>query len=273
MENEDLIKKLEEISLPKIEIKSHKKGLSLVLMKKYSPERKRAELFNIFKKLIPAGAIAVILFFFIFNNLNSPKYNLAKAKEIALQNNEIKDWLQQGSTIKDIKIADGKAYVLIEPPEEKKEQEELAPVSLKSEGVSQENIAEEKFGGAFVEVNIKEKEVKNIKKLAPIVTSLMEIKKEKVLEIVNKSWEVQEKVPKEAEVLNINVPTPKFRLSKDGGSVSAIPETETEEKASIIYKSDGHRWEGKINLTKEEVEEVNFLGEIKNGATFEESNR
>jgi len=270
MREEDLIKKLEEISLPKIEIKSHKERLSLALIKKYPPERKRAEVFNIFKKLVPAGVIAVILFFFIFNNLNSQKYNLVKAKEIALQNNEIKDWLQQGSTIKDIKVIDGKAYILIEPPEAKKEQREPTPASLKSEGVFQENIAEEeKFGGALAEVDIKEKRVSSIEKLAPTVTNLIENKKEKALEIANKSREVEEIIPEEAEILDINVSTPKFRLSKEGDSVSVIPETETEEKASIIYQSDGNRWEGKINLNEERVEKVNFLGEIQNDATID----
>ncbi len=270
MENENLIKKLEEISLPKIEIKSHRKRLNLVLMKKYYPERKKAEIFNVFEKLIPAGAIAVILFFFIFNNLNSQKYNLAKAKEIALQNNEIKDWLQQGSTIKDIKIVDGKAYVLIEPPEEKKEREDFAPTSLKSEGAPQENIAEEeKFEGALAEVNIKERKISNIEKLAPTATHLIENKKEKALEIANKSQEVQEKIPREAEVLNINVTTPKFRLSKEGGSVSAIPETETEEKASIIYRFDENQCEGKVDLNKERMEEIKCLNEIDTDATKE----
>ena len=274
MREEDLIKKLEEISLPKIEIKSHKERLNLTLMKKYSPERKKAEVFNIFKKLVPAGVIAVLLFLFIFNNLNSQKYNLAKAKEIALQNNEIKNWLQQGSIIKDIKVVDGKAYVLIEPPEVKKEPEEPAPASLKSGVAFQENLTgEEKFGGALAEVNIKEKEVKNIKKLAPAANDLIKSKKDKALEIANKSQEVQEKIPREAEVLNINVTTPKFRLSKEGNSVSAIPETETEEKASIIYQFDENQCEGKVDLNKERMEEIKCLNEINTGATKKESER
>ncbi len=39
MKEEDLIKKLGEISLPKMEIKSHKERLNLALMKKYYSER------------------------------------------------------------------------------------------------------------------------------------------------------------------------------------------------------------------------------------------
>lgn len=270
MEKADLIKKLEETSLPKIEIKSHKERLNSVLMKKYSPERKKAEVFNIFRKLAPAGTIAVILFVFIFNNLNSPKYNLAKAKEIALQNNEIKDWLQQGATIKEIELVDGRAYVLIEPPEAKKQEKEPMPASLKSEGAFQESEKiKENFRGALAEVNIKERKILNIEKLAPAAIDLIQSKKDKALDIANKSQEVQEKIPKEAEVLNINVHAPKFRILKEGDSVSAIPEIETEEKASIIYQFDENRCEGKIDLNKERMEEINCLKEINEDATSE----
>jgi len=260
MEKKDLIKKLEEIRLPEIEIKSHRERLKLALLKNYLPEIKRVELFSFLRKAVPAAAFLVISCFLIFNNLILPKYSLAKAKEIALQNNEIQDWLQQGSTIKDIKVVNGKAYVLIEPPETKKEFEEPAPANLKSGGVSQESMTEEeKFGGALAEINIKEKEVKNIKKLASDAAYLIKGKKDKALEIADKSREVREKIPIEAEVLNVNVTTPKFRLSKEDGSFSVVPETETEEKASIIYQFDENQCEGKVDLNKERMEEIKCL--------------
>jgi hypothetical protein len=261
MEKEDLIKKIEEISLPKIEIKSHKERLKLVLMEKYLPERKKEEFFGILRKLIPAGALAVILFFFIFNSLNSPQRNLAKAREIALKNTEIKDWVAEGAIIKDVEIVDGRAYILIEPPEIKEEKEPMAN-DLKSAEVPSESskVKKEEFKGALAEVNIKEKRISNIEKLNTVVTGLIEVKKEKALEIASKSPGVQEIVPKEAEVLNINVSVPKFKLIKEGDSVRVLPESGAEEKASITYQFDESRWEGKINLNEERVEEVNFLG-------------
>lgn len=275
MTEEDLIKKLENISLPEIEIKSHKERLKLALMEKYFPERKKVESFPIFRKLIPAGVIAIILFFFIFNNLiNSSKYNLAKAREIALQNSEIKDWVAEGAIIKDVEIVDGRAYVLIEPPkaiEEKK----TAPSNLKSAGLAPESLelTKEGFMGALAEVDIKEKKISKIENLTPTVTNLIEVKKEKTKEIADRNPEIQKIITEGAEVLDINVTTPKFRLIKKEGSVVVSPEPEKEEKASIIYKSDGNRWEGKINLTKEEVEEIKFFGELQNDATSEESGR
>ncbi len=275
MENDDLAKKLERISLPEIELKSHKTKLRLLLMDRYSPERKRGQFWGILNKLIPATALTIILLFVFFGKINFRTDNLVKAREIALQNTEIKNWVEEGATIKDIQLIDGKAYVLIEPAGAEETSETLAApqespaVSIKSGKTASENAArEESFKGAVAEVDIKEKKIKNIEKLAPTFNDLIKNKKERALEIAKKSSEVQEVVPKEAEVLDINVQTPKFRLEKEGDKISAKPDTETDEKASIIYGSDGKRWEGKINLNSQEVEEVKTLDEVK---TLEET--
>jgi hypothetical protein len=274
MEKEDLIKKLEEIKLPEIEIKNHRERLKLALLKNYLRETKRGEFFGFLRKAVPAAAFLVIFCFLIFNNLIFPKYNLARAKEIALQSDEIKSWIDKGATIKDAKVIDGKAYILIQPAEseekiiETKENQNISEFKSEAIAPSATPIAkEEEFKGAMAEINIKEKKISNIENLAPTVADLIENKKEKVLEIASKSQDIQKIIPKEAEILDINVSTPRFKLTKRGNSISVQPEPETEEKASIIYRSDGNRWEGKINLTKEEVEEINFLGEIENGAT------
>jgi hypothetical protein len=274
MEEKDLIRKLEKISLPEIEIKSHKNRLKLALMEKYLPTKQRGEFFGILRKLAPVSAIAVILFFFISNNLNSPQRNLAKAKEIALKNTEIKDWVAEGAIIKDVQIVDGRAYVLIEPTEVEKEKEAVSN-NLKIAGLPSETskVKEEEFKGALVEVDIKEKKISKIENLTPKVTNLIEVKKEKTKEIADRNLEIQKIITEGAEVLDINVTTPKFKLNRQGSSVQALPETEAEERASIIYKSDGNTWEGKINLTKEEVEEIKFFGELQNDATSEESDR
>lgn len=268
MENDDLAKKLEKVSLPEIELPSHKTKLRLLLMEKYSPEKKRGEFFGILNKLIPATAFVIILLFIFFGKLNFPADNLTKVKEIALQNTEIKNWVEEGATIKDIQLIDGKAYILIEPAETEGSEtmavspEPPAAASLKSGGAAPENvIVEESFKGAVAEVDIKEKRISNIEKLAPAVTNLIKEKQERVLEIAQKSSEVKELVPEEAEVLDINVSTPKFKLTKVGDKISAKPDTEADDKASIIYKSDGKKWEGRIDLNKKEVEEVRFIEE------------
>jgi ribosomal protein S16 len=276
MEKEDLIKKLEGIKLPEIEIKSHRERLKLALLKNYLRETRKGELFGFLRKAVPAAAFLVISCFLIFNNLIFPKYNLAKAKEIALQSEEIKSWIDKGATIKDAKVIDGKAYVLIQPAESEKkiiETEENQNISEFKSGAIAPSAApivkEEEFKGAVAEINIKEKKVSNIEKLSPTIANLIENKKGRALEIANKSQDIQKIIPKEAEILDISVSTPRFKLTKRGNSILVQPETETEEKASIIYQFDGNRWEGKINLDEEKVEEVKFLGEIENGATLE----
>lgn len=280
MEKKDLIKKLEEIKLPEIEIKSHRERLKLALLENYIRETRKEEFFGFLRKAVPAAAFLVISCFLIFNNLIFPKYNLAKAKEIALQSDEIKSWIDKGATIKDTKVIDGKAYVLIQPAESEQKTtntEESQNISeLKSGAIAPSTAPtakEEEFKGAMAEINIKEKKISNIEKLAPAVADLIKNKKERALEIASKSQDIQKIIPKEAEILDINVSTPRFKLTKKGNSILVQPEAEAEEKASIIYQSDGSRWEGKINLKKEEVEEIRSLKETENNATQENLNR
>jgi hypothetical protein len=276
MEKEDLIKKLEGIRLPEIEIKSHRERLKLALLKNYLRETRKGELFGFLRKAVPTAAFLVISCFLIFNNLIFPKYNLARAKEIALQSDEIKSWIDKGATIKDAKVIDGKAYVLIQPAESEKkiiETEENQNISEFKSGAIAPSAApivkEEEFKGAVAEINIKEKKVSNIEKLSPTIANLIENKKGRALEIANKSQDIQKIIPKEAEILDISVSTPRFKLTKRGNSILVQPETETEEKASIIYQFDENQCEGKVDLNKEIMEEINCLKETSKDATSE----
>jgi len=53
MEEKDLIKKLEEISLPAIELPTHRARLKSVLIERYFQEKRRGEFFGFFRKLLP----------------------------------------------------------------------------------------------------------------------------------------------------------------------------------------------------------------------------
>lgn len=255
MEREDLIKKLEEISLPEIETPSHKRKLKEALLNKYFREKRSWEIFDIFRKFAPIGVITIILIILISANLIFPKYSLVKAKEIALKDPQIKEWVEKGAIIKDIEIIKNQAYVLIQPAER------IEEVPTKEIPTIVE-IRKEEFNGALAEVNMKEKEIAKIEKLTPIVITLTEKEEEKIKEIAEKSPEIQEVIPKEAEILQIKSPSPQFKLIRKGNSVQVLPETEDKKKASIIYKFDKKQWEGKVNLSEEKVEEVKFLGEI-----------
>jgi len=255
MEEKDLIKKLEGVSLPEIEIPSHKKRLKTTLLKRYFREKRSWEIFDIFRKVVPLGAVAVILLILIFNNLIFQKYSLVKAKEIVLRDPEIKEWVEKGAIIKDVEIIKNRAYVLIQPPEKIIETPAIAEIK---------EIKKEEFSGALVEINLGEKKMAKIERLTPPVIPLTEKEKEKVKEIAENNPEIQKVIPREAEILNIISFPSQLKLAKRGDSVQILPDPEAKKKASIIYQFSKKQWEGKIDLNKEEVEEVKFLGEIEN---------
>ncbi|MBZ9572413.1 hypothetical protein KJA15_03720 [Patescibacteria group bacterium] len=266
MEKGDLIKKLEETSLPEIEIPSHKKKLKEVLLNKYFREKRSWEIFNILRKVVPVGAVAIILIVLILNNLISPKYTLAQAKEIAMRDPQIKELIERGAIVRDVKILNNKGYVLIQPSARAEMGAEIEIEEIKTDL----KIGEE-FLGALAEVDLKEKRVSRIEKVTPQFFPLAEGEEEKVKEIAKDNPEIQTIVPKEAEIKEI-IPVPYFQLKliKEENSIKVVPEQREEKRARIIYEFDKNQWEGEIDLIEEKVKEVKFLGETENNATFQE---
>jgi hypothetical protein len=254
MENKNLIEKLEKVSLPKIEIASHKKRLKLALINEYFREERKGDVFNIVRKLAPLGAIAVVLVALIFNNLIFPKYSIAEAEKIALNDPQVKEWTEKGSVIKDTEIIDNKAYILIQPQKEIQK----AAESLKTET----SDIKEEFAGALIEVDFKGKKVSKIEKIVPEITSLTEKEQERVKEISTNDPEVNKIIPKEASILKIKTTPPSMKLKREDDSVSVVPESNTDREVKIIYEYNQNQWESKIDLNKEEVKSVNFLGEV-----------
>jgi len=270
MKPEDLADKLEKISLPEIEIPSHKKELREILLNKYSRERKNWLFFSIFQKFAFAS-LGLILIFFLFNNLIYPNYSLAKAKEIALKDPEIKELIKKGGMIKDIKIVKNRAYVLIQSAKE-----EIAQAPQISEkkalGIEKtEEVKREETSVALAEISIKERKVAKIEKITPPVIPLTEEEKEKIQEISRNSPEIQKEIPKEAKIKEIIPPSSELKLIKKGGEIQVLPETKKE--AVVIYQFEKSCWQGKINLKEEKVEELKFLGEFENDATNGEKER
>ena len=168
---EDLTKKLEEISLPEIEIPSHKRELRETLLSKYPKEKRIWAVFDILQKTIPLG-MAIILIFFAINNLIYPHYNLSKAKEIALKNPQVKELIEKGGKIKDIEIIKNQAYLLVQPI---REEEKMAIPELEKMGATEIREAEkEEISGALIQVNLKGKEINKIERLSPQVIPLAE---------------------------------------------------------------------------------------------------
>jgi len=259
------IKSVEKISFPQLEIASHRIKLRKILLSRYAEERKRWLFFNIFQKFSLAG-LGVILIFFVFNNLIYPNYTLAKAKEIALKDPQIKELIEKGGKIKDIEIIKNQAYFLIQPPRE--EIAKMLPIKedkiLESE--EKEEIKREESYTTLAEINIKEKKVTKLQNIVSKFTPLTEEEKEEIQEISWKSPKIQKEIPKEAEIKEIIIPPAEVKLAKKGKEIQILSEKKNE--AIIIYQLGKNHWKGKVNLKKKMVEDLEFLN-----ATDEEKKR
>jgi len=253
MTNEDLIKKLEETSFPEIEISSHKRRLRTTLLNKYFQEKRIWEVFSILKKAIPVAVTLTILAVLIYNYLILPEYNLAQAREIVLKDPRIKEWLEEGATIKDVKILEKKAYVLVQPAS-------IKETTIISE--PQTPKIKEEFFGALVEVDFKDKKIAKIEKITPEIFPITEKEKEKVTEIFKNSPDIKEAIPEETKIVKI-IPTPPPRLSiiKKGDSVEVVPEPNGENKVWVIYEQNKKQWESKVDLDNGKIESTNLVGE------------
>jgi len=251
MKKEDLIKKLERISLPKIELTSHKQRLKARLIDNYFQARRKQEAMLVFRKFAFTSLSLLILAFFSFY-LVLPEYTLAKAGKIVLADPQVKDLIERGNVLKEIRVIDNKGYALISPAEEG--------------GLIEVN--QEKFAGVLVEVSIKAEKVSQIRRISSSVF-FDEKEEERVREIAEESPEIEKNIPKEAEVLRIEGVPSELRLIQKGDAVEVLPK---KQKARIIYELDEKKWQGQVDLLEENVENVEALEEknLKNSTTVEE---
>jgi len=126
MRKEDLIKKLENIKTPKIEIQSHKERLKMALLTQHQKLRfgtgqDSGYFWNkiMLKRLIPAGVVLALILVVGFTVIQ-PKLQIARAMEIAKKDPQIQQLMKDyGVEIKQVKLQDGKAYVLLALPDAK----------------------------------------------------------------------------------------------------------------------------------------------------------
>ena len=255
---EDLIKKLEEISFPEIEIPGHKRKLRETLFGKYPKEKRIWAVFNILQKTIPLG-MAIILIFFAINNLIYPNYNLSKAKEIALKNPQVKELIEKGGEIKDIEIIKNQAYLLVQPI---REEEKMIIPELEKMGATEIREAEkEEISGALIQVNLKGKEINKIEKLSPQAIPLAEKEEELAKEIAEKNPQIQEAIKKEAKIKEINpLPSYQMKLEKKDDSIKVVPQ---EKKVQIIYEFDNNLLKGEVDLIEGRVKKVELQEKAK----------
>ncbi len=186
-EFKNLEKKLKNIKTPEIEIQGHKQRLKMALLSSgyFTPFRNRRFLTGFkektimfwTKRLVPAG-VALALILVVGLTVVQPKLQIAKAMEIAKNNPQIKQLMEDyGVEIKEVKLQGGKAYVLLALPEEKipseLEKRALVGEETGARGTGQTFTAYqnaetgeiETFSGSVAEIDLKEFKVKDLKKI------------------------------------------------------------------------------------------------------------
>lgn len=281
MRKEDLIKKLENIKTPEIEIQSHKQRLKTALLTQHQKLRfGTGQNFGYFwnkimlRRLVPVGvALALILVVLGFTVIQ-PKLQIAKAMEIAKKDPQIQQLMKDyGLEIKQVKVQDGKAYVLLALPEKK-----LPPMSaLEGEktglnkemrGLGQFFIAyqDPKTGeiiessGSVAEIDLKAKKVEKLKMVETMKfhMSLTEEEKARAIEIAKSDPKIREMVPdlEERGVIVKPLPPFKLRLNEDPNNEMEITSADPNEerRANVIFKSDEYQDIITVNLTTGKVE-------------------
>jgi hypothetical protein len=227
MDEKDLIKKLEGLKIPEVELFSHKRKLRAFLLENYAQQ----QVFNPFKRAVSLGFALIVLVALVLRFPSLQKQDIALAKEIALRDSNFKSLIEQGGIIKEAQLSDSKAYML---------------------------VGLEKTALAFlVEVDFKEKKISQIKELPQPSLSFNQKEEEAVREISKQSEKVKKEIPFEAEIKEIKPVLIQFKLVKRGNSMEALPEKE----AMIIYQRNGQTWEGRIDPQAASVKKIELVSE------------
>jgi len=260
MEDEDLIRKLESVEIPEIEIPSHKRRLKMALLG--SDYFQKSSFFEIIKKPLVWAVPTLALLITIGVIVIQPRLIEAKALTIAKNNPEIKKLLEEKDMVlSEVKIKDGRAYVLLNPPEEIKPTGETFAIKIQKTEEEMEDIE-----GAIIEVSLEQKEVAKINPIkGEDIFPLADKEKESAKEIVETEEILEGVIPKGAKIEKINSSLPqKLRLIEKDDKVEVIPQSEVKKRAQVYYIFDGKKWVIKVNLTEKRVEEIQYSSENQN---------
>lgn len=270
MKKEDLIKKLETIKTPEIEIQSHKQRLKMVVLNSGYFKKKTIMFYT--KRLVPIGVALALILVVGFTIIN-PKLQMARAMEIAKNDPQIKELMEEyGVEIKEVKLQDDKAYVLLILPGENLPPE-LEERTLGTKGgmrgpgqyyiTYQDSATGEvvEFSGSVAEIDLKTKKVEKLKMIEEMkfnITPLTEEEKARAIEIAKSEPKIQEMIPdlEEREVIVKSMPPFKFRLDEDpdNGMELTSADPNEDKRANVIFKSDEMQDIITVNLTTGKVE-------------------
>jgi len=289
MKQDDLIKKLENIEIPEIEIQSHKQRLKMALLTRLNFAKQNfggqdsGYFWNkiMLKKLVPAG-VALALILVVGFSVIQPKLQIARAMEIAKNDPQIQQLMKDyGVEIREVKLQDGKAYVLLALPEDKLPPE-LEKRALRDEetGVrgpgqmfmSYQNVETGEvieFSGSVAEIDLKAKKVEKLELVEGTkidITPLTEEEKVRAIEIAKSDPKIKEMLPPDAEVKAVK-PLPPLKLKiqttseENGVKVVAYDEKE-DRRVNVIFESERGQDIITVNLSSGAIEGAMSTGKI-----------
>jgi len=112
MKHEDLMKKLENLETPEIELSGHRQALKMALLS--SGRFRERTIMDWAKILAPVTAAVLLVAVVGFLNVIQPRLQMAQAKEIAMSNLQVRDLMDENELeITEVKLQNGEAYVLL----------------------------------------------------------------------------------------------------------------------------------------------------------------
>lgn len=112
MKHEDLMKKLENLETPEIELSGHRQALKMALLS--SGRFKERTIMDWVKILAPVTAAVLLIAVVGFPNVIQPRLQMAQAKEIAMNDPHVQELMgEYGLEITEVKLQNGEAFVLL----------------------------------------------------------------------------------------------------------------------------------------------------------------
>lgn len=112
MKHEDLMKRLENLETPEIELLGHRQALRAVLLS--SGRFRGRTIMDWAKILAPVTAAVLLIAVAGFFNVIQPRLQMAQAREIAMSDPQVQQLMMENALeITEVRLQEGEAYVLL----------------------------------------------------------------------------------------------------------------------------------------------------------------
>jgi hypothetical protein len=179
MKQEDLIKKLENLKTPEIELPGHRQALRVALLN--SGHFKQRSVMDWAKILAPMTAAVALIVVMAFFNVIQPQLQIARAKEITMNDPYVQALIEEHKLdIAGVQLRDGGVFVLLAPPiAETYRQSTPEGCRIFKDLLSPSPSEEELFSGYILKVDLLEKRVSEFGEIDE-VTALRDINLEDI---------------------------------------------------------------------------------------------